>query len=50
METYNANVYTLLCICEALQPEDDPMWLKLAAEINTRDNIVVLMDLYSFIL
>jgi capsule polysaccharide modification protein KpsS len=29
-------------------PEDDPVWLKLAAEINTRDSIVVFMALFFF--
>jgi hypothetical protein len=30
-------------------PEDGPLWLKHVAEINTTENIVVLMGLYSFI-
>lgn len=29
-------------------PEDDPVWWKLAAEINTRDIIVVVTALYYF--
>jgi hypothetical protein len=39
-----------MVFCEVFQPEDDPMWMKLFAEISTRDNIVVLMVPYSFIL
>jgi hypothetical protein len=31
------------------QPEDDPLWVKLFTEINARDNVVVLMALYSFV-
>lgn len=50
METYNATIYTLLCVCEVFQPEDDPTWMKLVAEISTTDNIVVLTAPYSFIL
>jgi hypothetical protein len=40
----------LLCVCEVFQPDDDPMWMKLVAEMNTRDNIVALTAPYSFIL
>ena len=32
------------------QPEDDPLCLKLFAEITTRDNVAMFMAVYSFIL
>jgi len=32
------------------QPQDDPLCLKVFAEITTRDSAVMLMALYSFIL
>lgn len=39
----------LLCIFKVFQSEDEPLWLKHVAQINTMDNIVVLMALSSFI-
>jgi len=40
---------TFLCIFKVFYSEDEPLWLKHVAQINTMDNIVVLMALYSFI-
>jgi hypothetical protein len=41
--------YTHLCVFRIFESEDYPLCLKNVAEINTIENIAVLMNLYSFI-
>jgi hypothetical protein len=35
-----------MCLLNNFLPEDDPLWLKHVAAINTTDNVVVLNDHY----
>jgi hypothetical protein len=39
-----------VCVLKVHYPNDDALWLNLVAKINTRENIGLLVALYSFIL
>jgi hypothetical protein len=49
VNNYNAIVRNRSVRFKVFDPEDDPVWLKHAAEINTTDIIDVLTALYSFV-